>query len=1025
MKINQPKQLIKYFFILITISISYSFVSDDKTLEEHIAEKEFFHLQKESHDWVDSIFNSLSLDEKIAQLFMVQAYSNKGGISEPEAQNITQLVEKYKIGGLIFFQGGPAREAILTNYYQSKSKVPLMIAIDGEWGLGMRLDSTISYPRQMMLGAIQNEKLLFEMGVEIARQCQRTGIHINFAPVVDINNNPNNPVINSRSFGENKFNVARKGIQYMLGMQSMHLLTTAKHFPGHGDTDVDSHKDLPVIQHSIKRLDSLELYPFKQLFDNGLTGIMVAHLNIPALEPKANTASTLSHNIVTNILKKKMKFKGLIFTDALNMKGVSKYFAPGEVDLKALQAGNDVLLYPADVPVAIERIKKAINTGELKQSVIDERCKKILIAKKWMGLDTIKKIKVDSIYQDLNSEYAHNLNARLIENSLTLLENKNNTIPIGNLAKNNIAIVTIGQSQKSKFQTTCELYTKTNNFNIEREATIQEFNLLIEKLNDYNTIIIGLINTNERPSKNFGVTDNSISFIDSLSNKKNVVLAHFANPYSLAKFKNTNKLQALLLCYQDNEAIQHAAAQLIFGGIPALGKLPVSIGNIYKSGEGIIIPKAVRLKYSTPIDVGMNSQILNRIDSIANNAIEQKATPGCQILVARNNTVIFNKSYGYHTYNKQINVTETDLYDLASITKILSSVNSIMYLYDNNKFKLDTTLSFYLPELDTTNKGKLWIKDILTHQARLKPWIPFYLSLIKDYDNPEEKIISKWYSDMYSVKLGKACYLRSDFQYRDSILSDSQTDTFTIEVAKNVYMNKFWIDTIFRKIRESDLEVKKEYKYSDLGYYYFKQIIEQQTGEPLENYVKNTFFEPLGAFNINYHPLKHYDINRIIPTEDDKIFRKQLLQGYVHDPGAAMLGGVGGHAGLFGNANDIAKIMQMYLNKGIYGDCNFFKPSTINLFTSCPFCDQNNRRGIGFDKPNPDTTAISSVAKSCSLESYGHSGFTGTLAWVDPKYNLIYIFLSNRIHPDTDNSIIYNLDVRPSIHQTIYDAIEN
>lgn len=1018
---------IKILILALILTFNYSFVANvDATGETNYkSTKSFSKLLKSSDPWVDSVYNSLSLDERIAQLFMVKAYSNKGNKWSAHARETMELVKKYKVGGLIFFQGGPGRQAVLTNYYQNAAQVPLMIAIDGEWGLGMRLDSTISYPRQMMLGAIQDEELIYEMGVEIGHQCRRIGINVNFAPVVDINNNPLNPVINNRSFGESKYNVARKGIQYMLGLQNQGVLTTAKHFPGHGDTETDSHKDLPILKHSRKRLDTLELYPFRQMIANGVTGIMVGHLHIPSLDDRDNSASTISPKIATLLLKKQLKFRGLVFTDALNMQGVSKFTEPGELEVKALLAGNDVLLYPTDVPLAIEKIKLAIAKGEIKTSVINDRCRRILTAKKWLGLDTLTPVKVDSINEDINSEYANNLNRRLIENSLTVIQNNDNILPLKHLEQRNIACVVVGDTEINTFQQRVGNYAQVDNFNIAKDASSHEFDSLLKSLQKYNTVITAIVNTHQKPGTNFGITDSTISFLEKLVLQNHTILSHFANAYSVASLKSSEQFKSILLAYQDTPEIQDLAAQLIFGAIPAKGKLPVSINDRYRVGDGVLWDGSIRLKYADPYYVGMNAEMLHHnIDSIAQKAVAEGATPGCQILVARNNAVIFHKAYGHHTYAKQTKLEITDIYDLASITKIAASTTSLMQMYDQGKFQLDTILSAYLPELDTTNKGNLWIKDILTHQARFKSWIPFYLSIIKDYDNPEEKIISRWYSQMYPVKLGKACYLRNDYSFRDSILSNMQTDTFSIQVAKDLYINKFWRDTIFQKIRESDLEVKKEYKYSDLGFYYFRLVIERLSGLAFEDYTHSAIYAPLGAKTMGFLPLQRFDTMTIVPTEDDRIFRKQLLRGFVHDPGAAMLGGVSGHAGLFSDANDLAKLMQMFLNKGQYGGQQFIQPSTVDLFTSCPFCDEGNRRGYGFDKPNPDTSAVSSVAKSCSLLSFGHSGFTGTITWVDPKEDLIYIFLSNRICPETDNSKIYELDVRPSIHESIYKAIK-
>ena len=426
----------------------------------------FSPLQKQTpaYDWVEKTFNSLTAEQKIGQLFMLATYSNKG---ESHAQEIEKMITQYGIGGLIFMQGGPYREAKYCNRYQAKSKVPLLISMDAEWGLGMRLDSVISYPRQMTLGAIQDNSYIEKMGEQIAKECKRLGIHVNFAPVVDVNVNPKNPVIGTRSFGEDKYNVAKKGIAYMKGLQGQHVLANAKHFPGHGDTDKDSHKALPVINHDINRLREIEFYPFEQLIKDSLASMMIAHLNIPALDSSKNSATTLSKNVVTDLLKKEMGFKGLIFTDALNMRGVADYNDPGEVDLKALLAGNDVLLFPQNIPLAVKKIQGAINDHKISQKEVDRRVKKILYAKYWAGLNEYKPIETKNLAKDLNSPDGYALRFKLYEKAITIAKNDDNLLPIRVLDTNTFASISIGEKKNNTFQKYLSKYTKFNHYFID------------------------------------------------------------------------------------------------------------------------------------------------------------------------------------------------------------------------------------------------------------------------------------------------------------------------------------------------------------------------------------------------------------------------------------------------------------------------------------------------------------------------------------------------------------------------------
>jgi beta-N-acetylhexosaminidase len=940
--------------------------------------------------WADSVFKSLSPDERIAQLFMVAAYSNK---DKAHVNEIKKLVNEYKIGGLIFFQGGPLRQAVLSNCYQSCSKVPLLIAMDAEWGLAMRLDSTTKFPRQMTLGAIQNDSLIYQMGVEIARQTKRLGMQVNFAPDIDVNNNPLNPVIGNRSFGEDKYNVTKKAIMYMKGMQDNNVLACGKHFPGHGDTDSDSHKTLPTIKSSRARLDTLELYPFKELINQGLGSMMVAHLSIPALDTTPNQASTLTKKIVTGLLKDTLGFKGLIFTDALNMKGVSKFYKPGEVDAKALVAGNDVLLFPEDVPTGIKEIKAAIERGEITQEEIDKRCMKILLVKQWAGLDKYQKVNLKNLYEELNTPQAELLNRKLTEASLTLLKNEDYIIPLQQLDSLKIASLSLGYKELNLFQKILENYSPVTHFGIDKDAKQEIFDSTLFKLKNYNTVIVHLNNTNNKPDKNFGLTPAVKKMLANLLKQNNVIINISANPYILAKLDSLQLAKAIVMSYEDNDYSQSYAAQLIFGGIAASGKLPVTASSLFALGTGSTT-KAVRFKYTIPEDVGADSKRLNKIDSIAMKGIKDHVFPGCQILVAKNGKVIYQKSFGYHTYENKIKVKNDDLYDIASITKIAASTISLMKLLDEKRVFLDGRLCEYLPFLEGSNKQNIVLREMLTHQAGLRDWIPFWT-----------KTVNK------------------DGTYKEGIYNKTPNDFFYKRVANDMYINVNYEDTMYKQIIDSPLKESGRYLYSDLGYYFLKKIIEKETNEPLNIYTRNTFYAPLGLNTMGYKPLAKFPLERIVPTEFDAKFRKQLIHGDVHDQGAAMLGGVGGHAGLFSDANDLAVIMQLFMNKGEYGGVRYLDSSTVSECTKCQYC-KDNRRAIGFDKPEMNPDKDSPVCGCVSYLSFGHAGFTGTLAWADPTNQLVYIFLSNRVYPDADDNKLSKSGIRTKIQEIIYDVVK-
>ncbi len=973
--------------------------------------------------WVDSVFNTMTLDEKIGQLFMVAAYS------DPKQNNsaaVKKLITENHIGGVIFFKGSPVLEAKMTNEFQALSKIPLSVAIDGEWGLAMRLDSTISFPRQLQLGAIdrKNEYLIEEMGKEIGRQCVRMGIHINFAPVVDINNNPQNPVINTRSFGEDKDNVAQKGLLYMRGMQSQKVLTTAKHFPGHGNVSSDSHYSLPLVTGTKEELENFELYPFKQLIKNDLTGVMVAHLNVPSLDRTKNLPSTLSQKIVNEKLRGDLNFQGLIFTDALNMKAVSDAFPAGEVEVRALLAGNDVLEFTLDVPKAIAAIKQALSTGRLKESDIDDHCRRILIAKSWMNVPKRTHVDLSNLHRDLNTAQARTLNRKLVQASITVVKDSEQQLPFHNLDTKKMAVVSL-KNNPSPFVKKLQKQASVTLFSIPAVSGYEaKLNSTLSGLKNYDIIILDVPGSSSYPNKKYGITSAMVDIVGKIAARYNVVMVLHANPYALDYFKEVMpNVESLVVSYDFKQICQEVAAEVLFGALPATGHLPVSAGG-FRAGSGISFGSVDRLRSGEPYEVGMEESTLNKIDSIVNRFIGYGAMPGCEILVAKNGVIVYEKAFGFYTYDSKDSVQESTIYDLASVTKPAATAVSLMKLYDDNKFKLDKTLGDYIPWLKGTNKDTLCIADVLTHQAQLRSGVSSVPTFIKDYYAKGMK--SKTRSVDFPYMLDNQLYLTKNFQYVDNAFSPVKDADHLIEVGENRYMFNGYRDTVFRLIAESPLLPKKEVVYSDLGFYLMTEVVKNTSGLSLDEYAQKNFYSKLGASTLGYSPLKKFDKSQIAPTETDEYFRQQLLQGYVHDRGAAILDGVSGHAGLFSNANDLAKLLQMLLNGGEYGGEKFIDSKTIELFTSCPFCENGNRKGYGFDKPEPDGKKLDPTCHCTSLRSYGHTGFTGTLFWVDPEQSLIYIFLSNRVNrktPDASNTMLGDSALRPRIQRIIYQAI--
>ena len=974
------KKILSFIYLLIFVTGIISAKENPKFL-------------KYSNDqWVDSLMKNLTLDQKIGQLFMIQAYSNQKYLPTDELIN---QINQFQVGGVIFMQGNPLAQSQICNSFQQTSNVPLLIAIDGETGLGFRLDSVISYPVQMALGAITDDSLIYQMGFEIGKQFRRLGIQMNMAPVCDINNNPSNPIISYRSFGEDKLQVARKSWLYAKGMQDAGVLATAKHFPGHGDTETDSHLRLPVIKQSKSELDSLELFPFSYLIDKGIGAIMTGHLQVPALEPNTKVPASLSSRIIKNKLKKDLGFEGLIITDAMNMTGVGKV-SSSELVVRALKAGNDMVEIIPNLQRAIAAVKLAVNSGQITKEEIDLKCRKILAVKKWLSLDRQKFVEPKEIVKNLNSIKYLLTKRQLFEKSLTVLENKNNILPLHRIDTLKIASLAIGSVEAVPFQKMLGNYAHVDHFNISKTPSEKEINSLLTQLKPYNLIITSLHGMGMYPSRRFGITDQQISLTEKLS-AMHTIFAFFGNPYALQYFPQIKNAQSLIVAYQDDKDAEELTAQLIFGAIDASGKLPVTVKDIYPLQSGIDITNIKRLKYTLPEEVKINSGYLQHlIDSIAELGITKKAFPGCQVLIAKEGKVIYNKSYGFLTYDNILPVQNNVLYDLASVTKVSAPLPAIMKLYDEKKINLDAPYSNYFNEFKNSNKSTLIIRDVLTHQARLQPFIPFYLE-------PKTKST-----------------------IRKNVFKNQPSEQFQIRISENIYVRNDFEKQVISDIVKSPLLPKKEYVYSDLGMGLFRFVIERLTNLTFPEYLNKEFYKPLGAVSTGFKPYERYPIPDLAPTEDDQTFRKELLQGYVHDEMAAVLGGVSGNAGLFSNANDLAKVMQMYLQLGYYGGKQYIQPATVKEFTKVQFPYSPNHRALGFDKPNPGISGQKNKfpAADASPESFGHTGFTGTFVWMDPENQLLFIFLSNRVYPSRSHTAISELNIRPAMHQAIYDAIK-
>ena len=943
------------------------------------------------NQWVDSVLMSMDVDQKIGQFFMVAINPTHG---EAHYKHIENLISTNHIGGLIFFQGEPYTYATLNNRFQSTTKIPLLIGIDGEWGLAMRVNSTMAFPKQITLGAIQDNSLIYKMGGEIARQCKRLGIHLNFAPVVDINSNPNNPVIGYRSFGELRENVALKSSAYMRGMQNNQLLACAKHFPGHGDTQGDSHFTLPQVSYTAERLKNVELYPFQQLINDSIKTVIVGHLQVPFYDWRP---ATLSQNIITNLLKNEMGFKGLVITDALNMRGVrhGQGITTGEVDLQAFIAGNDILLYSENIPEGVRKIKEAINAGLVQQADIDNRVRKILHAKYWVGLSQFKYIDSNNLYQDLNTPEATQIKQELYNNAITVVKDAKNILPF-KADESKFLSIGLDVPVGNRFQQELSKITSFQHFASAIKTDEAFFNSVLQSVDSTTTVVLSVHDINKKSANKLEVGYNVQNFVKRLEQKaQKVVVCVFGNPYSLKYFPEPT---ALICGYEDDPTAYQAMARVLFGEIPAVGKLPVSVENLFKAGDGINLSTVGKLSTASPESVGMKSVELSAIEPLIQSSIAQKIFPGCQVLVARKGKIVYEKNIGKLSYDTNSQpVNSNTVYDLASVTKVTATLQSLMLLYDQKKLNLDEKASHYLPELKGTNKENLIIRDLLWHQAGLVAYIPFW---------ERTRIPLGWKTEYYSAK---------------------QSPEYSLEVADGMFAKSAIRDSVWRWVIKSPLMNKKDrdgqypYVYSDLGLMILHHLVERLTNQPLDVFTTKNFYEPLAMNTTGFNPLSHISKAQIAPTENDNLFRERLLQGTVQDQTAAMLGGVSGHAGLFSSASDLIKLLQMNLNKGRVGDKQFLSESTINLFTTNR--STRSQRLLGWDKL-PSDGESNFVSNKVSPSSYGHSGYTGTLVWIDPEKDIVFIFLSNRVNPSAANNKINTLKIRRKVMDLVYKSLE-
>lgn len=967
----------------------------------------------QSH-WADSVLNTLSLDQQIGQLFMVAAYSNKDSLYE---QQLEEQIRQYHLGGLIFFQGTPERQLELTNrYQQAAGAVPLMIGMDAEGGVGWRLKSAMEFPNQTLLGAIRDDAWLFQVGKTIGKHCRAMGVHVNFAPVVDVNNNPKNPVIGTRSFGERTDNVSQKAICYMQGLLDEQVMAVAKHFPGHGDTDTDSHLALPLLRHSLHRMDSVELAPFRAVFAAGIPGVLTAHLEIPAYAKQL--PASLSPRVVTTLLREEMGFQGLCFTDAMNMKGVTRGGKRGTADVAALLAGNDVILFPEDIHASVREIKQALRNGELTERLIAERCLRILQAKERFVVPFAGPLCAEGLSDRLAEPVDLAVRDACYAQAITLVRNEGLILPLMRLDTLRLASLNFGKRPAEAFTGMLDQYSAFDHFALGTDEGAAATEALVRRLADYNCVVIYNSAARNGSGSQFGYAPALERLVRRLRGKR-VILCHPATPYGLERYIQL-PLDGVLIGYSADEPAQRYLAQALFGGIPVNGRLPVRIHTDYPAGFGLHTPK-IRLGYLCPEGVGMRSAVLDSIAAICLEAIRSEATPGCEVLVARDGYVVYHQAFGKHTYRGNTGNRPGDIYDVASVTKAVATLPALMMLYDRGAIDLDTPASLYWEPLRATDKADITIRELLLHMGGLKPAFAFLQYAIDRREIPG-RLTSTRRTATHTRKLSDNLYILPRFHYRDSTFAFEKGEHYRL-VSPHFYIHEHFQDSIYPLLLGSERLPKKEYAYSDLGFILLKEVVEALSGAPMDALLKRELYHPLGAWNTDFLAHRTLDMDRVVPAADDPVYRRSLLHGYVHDPTAALLGGVAGHAGLFSTAIDLAKVMTLYLNDGRYGGTHFIDSATIARFTRTQMQTDKNRRGLGFDKPELRDGKSSPACCQASPCSYGHSGFTGTLVWNDPKYRLTYIFLSNRTFPNEFNNKLIRDNVRTRVQEVVYRSL--
>ena len=930
---------------------------------------------KSSNKWPEKVLRKLSLREKIAQMMIYRMHLKYENITSEKWAEITELISSDGIGGIHLWSGDGSSSLAFINDIQKRSKVPIIFDADIERGFGQRFPSGTDFPPMMAITATGNPKNAYEVGRIVATESRAAGVHWNLSPVVDVNNNPLNPIINTRSFSENPDIVSEFSLEYTKGLQNHGMIATAKHFPGHGDTQTDSHSSLAMIPSDSSRLWSLELKPFMALTKADIDVVMVAHVHAPDYQPEADDPATLSSFWVTDILKNRLGFTGAIITDAMGMGGITKNYSDGYALVKAIQAGCNIIIQNYDLTSNIDIVEKAVLDGDIPIEQINLSALKMLELKQKVGLNLNPYTSLDYMMENISTKENKEIATRIASEAITLVRDKKGLLPLNSSGKDTLYVIDIYDQEFKHTRSTISSRIISEKFPV-RSIQIDEsdskpvLDVIIKGIPKNSQVLINAFVSPKEWKDRIFFPDNETYFVRELIKKSDrIILASMGTPYLLQDFP---EVSTYLCAYKGSYLMQNALADAIIGLEDISGHLPISIPGLYKIGSGIFKEKELKIeevsKYKPGTEVkrvlyktaGSNK---SHIQSLMESAIEDGAWPGGVLLAAKGGNIFYHQGHGFHTYERKRPVRSSDIFDLASITKVVSTTSGIMKLVDQNKINIDKPVASYLPDFigkkknHKKQKSKITIRDLLSHSSGLPAF--------KQY--------------------------------------------FKMEKTKELIMESIYDTEPIRAIGDTTI-------YSDVGAIMLGEIVEKVSGYPLEVFIDSMVFEPLGMSTTFFNPPKE-KLHRIIPTEIDQ--KGNLIHGYVHDENAHILGGVAGHAGLFSTAKDLAIFSQVMLNRGIYGWKRIFKQGTVDLFTSRADLVSESSRCLGWDSPS----GASSGGVYLSDDSFGHGGYTGTTLWIDPDNEIIVILLTNAVHPNRKNKDPKYFDWRHRIHSAVYESL--